>query len=284
MRTVRFLTVLQGIAHLAGIDLDQLTDADKTRATAYINTHVERGWKHDFWPEWTLAEQRAWRDTWSAVIIYLPGTEVLFPVDGLYYSANSAPNNPALAESPATNPEKWTAVTNLTRYIALEQAGQTSISEVKRLCRRDPLLNPRQPGVIRHALSARGIIPLDACDVSPVWVEFRTAPPVFTVEAYDAAAAYLGGDLALWTDGDCYKAIADTTGNDPTDATKWERILFPKILEAFVKHAAYADVIRSDSSNKAREEDATALDFLAQVHDEEFAGQGQYDTAQVATY
>lgn len=275
MLTVTLRSVLDAIAGLQGSEPYAVGDPDFVAAIASINRHLKRGWQHDFWPEWSPTERRAFRDDWSDIPTYAPGAEVYFPAGDAYYSANLSPNTPAAGESPLSHPEKWTALATFARYIALEQAGKTVISEVSRLCRNDPELNPLRPGEIPHTLNARGIVPLGPCGTR-VYVTFRRPAPKFDATEFTLAEAVPAGRIRYdEASGDCYLALQASTGRAVTEAAYWEKVLFPARLENFVSIAAYADSQRGDDqTGKAQAEAANAELALVQAHDAVFGGQG----------
>jgi hypothetical protein len=285
MRTVPLKQVFQGVSALLGAELVQPGSPDFVGIMAAINTWVETGWKYDFWPEWTPVERRAYRDAWNETDTYAAGTEVFFEDDETYYEANSAPNNPAAGESPETDPDKWTEITTLRRYIALEQTGQTPIDTVKRVCRRDPEVYPENPGELRFDITHRGIVP-DNRAGARVYVEFRKRPPVFSSDEYDAETTYQAGDVVFSADTwECYKALQATTGNGPTALAYWEHVKFPYLLKRFVEQACYAATLKPDGQgDKAADELQVAYGFLIQTQDEVFGQQGQSDVVRAVTY
>lgn len=59
MRRVTFQSVLHGAARLAGLDPTRdLREPVTSDLCDFINTAVAHGWRWDFWPEWTLTEER----------------------------------------------------------------------------------------------------------------------------------------------------------------------------------------------------------------------------------
>jgi len=287
MRTVTFKSVLNGVAALMGIVAEQFLDADQTAATAAINTHVQRGWEWDFFPEWSPVERRAYRPIWNDSDTYAAGDEVFFEDDESYYTANSSPNTPAAGESPSTDTDKWTALTSFARYVSLDQNGLTPIGEVDYICRNDPTINPSRPGVVPFDITYLGIVPSPRAGAR-IYVHFRLRPPEFTTTAWDADTSYANDDVIYrpTTTGECYKAIAANSNQVPENNTaSWVKVDFPYILARFVKHAAYADVLRGDDqTDKALAEDRRAETFLMQAHDVAFASQGQFPAATVSTY
>ncbi len=285
-RSSKFIDVLTGALSMAGIATDD--DAARLQALGFLNTRVREGVEHDFWPELCPAEERTYRDAWASGATYAAADEVYFvhSVAGAgYYAANSAPNSPTAGQSPGSHPLKWAALTSFRRYVALAQPAQTAFGEIAGLYRRDPGLSPLTAGRVKFAVTADGIAPLNYAGAT-VWVRFRIRPPVFTLTEYNGATAYVAGDIRYYaTTGECYKALVATTGNLPTSTAHWEKILFPYILETFVKRAVFADLLPADGeNNKAGAELGKAYNALTQAHDTAFEGQGQYTTAAVETY
>jgi len=285
MRTVPLKQVFQGVSALLGAELVTPGSPDFIGIMAAINTWLPVGWEYDFWPELMLVERRAYRVTWNNSDTFAAGTEVFFEDDETYYEANSAPNNPAAGESPASAPTKWTEVETLKRYVALEQTGQTKIGGVKRVCRRDPELYPQAPGEVRFDITPKGIVPESRAGAR-VYVEFRKRPPTFAADEYSAVTAYAADDVRFYpTTWECYRAKQATTGNAPTNTTYWEKVEFPYVLKRFVEQACYAATLKPDGAgDKAADELALAYGFLIQAQDVELAQQGQSDSVSVVTY
>lgn len=111
MRTVPFLSVLNAVA--SGLGLDPVRDLNQARAaalTTYVNARMLEGWKFDFWPEWTVSEQRAYRAPYAAATAYVDPTltaaqEVFFYGSVDYYQALRATTGTAPATS---NGGAWT--------------------------------------------------------------------------------------------------------------------------------------------------------------------------------
>lgn len=285
MRTVTFTSVLAGVASVLGIEPAAYTAALQAKALLAINRHIKTGWKFDFWPELTLVEQRAYRPFWDEVTQFDAGAQVYFADDGLYYQANTAPNNPQDGESPAAYPAKWTAVTDFRRYIALDQPGKTPIDEVEGLYSYDPRLRTERPARLPFTLSHEGVVPM-AETYALVWIKFRMRVSQFTQTVFDPASAYAAGALVLSSAGEGYRAItAVPTGSELTDPIYWEAQPFPAFLDDFVIHAAAADLLAGEGQTRAAAaERALADTYLAGAFDEQFPGQAQYTTAQARTY
>lgn len=99
MRTVTFQSILTGIA--TGLGMDPARDLNPARAAAlteYVNQRVLEGWKWEFWPEWTVVEQRAFRPVYDVAETVAAGDERLLPGAQTYYQALQA----STGQSPAT--------------------------------------------------------------------------------------------------------------------------------------------------------------------------------------
>lgn len=276
MRTVTLKSVIDGVAQLMGIPPATLPDEDRGMFCEFITQRVDTAWKYDWFPEWLLTEQRAYRDDWSASLTYAANAEVYFPTDGKYYAANSAPNNPVAGDSPASAPAKWTELTGYAKYIARDQTGKTVIDGVKRLCLRDPRLNITNPGEIEHGEDDRGIIPSRRAGAT-VWVQFQTLPPVYSVTPWAIAENNLAGDVRYRANtGDCYIALAANVGQVPEQtAAYWRKQPVPALLASYLKQGAYANALRGDGqTDKALAEDKVTTLLLIQADDAAFAGQG----------
>lgn len=285
-RTSVFNRVLSGALSLAGVD--PTNNEARASALEFLNARLREAWEYEYWPELTPAEKRAWRDTWDVAKTYDAGAEVFFTdsagVAG-YYAANSSPNNPAAGESPEDEPTKWTALVEFRRYVALDQTDQTPIGEVEGLYDRDPYAWPTKARRIPFILTTDGIVPRGyACNT--VWVRFRLRPPVFTLDAYAGGSAYAKGATVYYaTTGECYRAKQSTTGDAPTNTAYWEQLLFPYVLEPFVKRAVFADLLPADgATNKGQIELGKAYQALNHACDTIFAGQSQYTRAAVQSY
>jgi hypothetical protein len=67
MRTESFQSILNGVAKRLGmVPSRDLTPSTAEKLTEYVNDRLKEGWKFDFWPEWTVAEKRYLRETYSA--------------------------------------------------------------------------------------------------------------------------------------------------------------------------------------------------------------------------
>jgi hypothetical protein len=88
VRTVTFQSVLEGVATAMGLTPSRDLTANRAAAyTEYINRRVQEGWRFEFWPEWTVTEDRQFRDTFNVGEFIQAGMERYYPASQNYYLA-----------------------------------------------------------------------------------------------------------------------------------------------------------------------------------------------------
>lgn len=261
MRTVTFKSVLNGVATRMGLEPDanlQLNQA--TALTEYIGDRTTTMWELAAWPEWTTSEQRQFREDWDVAVTYAAGAEVYYADQNAYYRSLQSAN---LGHVPAAEfeTEWWETASDLNTYIVLDQSWEANvIGEIWDVYLDDPRKNksPRRVGWWRMP---EGIW-VDAGGATKVFVEFSLLAPLFTTVEWDAAVAYVPGDLVYYY-GDCYQARTASTAVVPLVAGDWRKQAFPYVLARPVKLAAIADALREDENiNKALGWDAQADNAL----------------------
>lgn len=101
MRTVTFQSVLNGVAAKLGLDPSRDLNVPRSASlTEYINGRVAEGWKFEFFPEWTVVEQRYYRDPFALNEFITAGDQRFFIGSGLYYQALQGQAD--ATEAPAT--------------------------------------------------------------------------------------------------------------------------------------------------------------------------------------
>lgn len=278
MRTVPFRSILEGIASRRGLGGD-VPVADQLRHGEFAAQRLREGWEYEYWPEWTVIEQRRFRAEWTATS-YAAGAEVWHAGTDLYWQAAESVISTDVPGASA----KWVELVSFARYVGLDQPGLTPIGEVRALYRQNPRVSTR-PGELPYNMVDTGVQPVSWTGTS-VWVEFRRRPPVVSGREYDPARAYVAGEVAYYaTAGECYEAKGATTGNLPTNATYWARVEFPYVLAEYVKRAAAADALRAGGGHdKADAEEAKAYTHLLQAAHTATASQGQFPRVAVQTY
>lgn len=224
-------------------------------------------------------------DDWVTLTVYAVGDTVRNPADGRYYACHTA--HTAGATFDAT---KFGVLTPFAAYVGLDQPGLTPIGEVISISSNDPDVQTANPGIIPHRLSARGIVPLGCVPVA-VFVKFRLRVPLYTVEEWDGAGAYVTGDRVFSDSaGDSYEAITDvpaSSSNQEPEAVvaSWSKLEFPQVLANFVSRAAGADILRADGQNdKADKEQGQAFGELSEDRDIQVDAQTPPNRIQVQTY
>lgn len=257
MRTVTFKSVLSGVATRMGLEPAANLQANQAAAlTEYIVDRLQKYWELAAWPEWTTSEQRQFRGNWDSAVTYAMGAEVYYAAQNAYYRSLQDANT---AHAP-TDTAWWTPATDLRTYIAFAQSWEPNeIGAVWGVWLDDPRTVDR-PRPAAWWIGPEGIWVQG--NYTKVYVEFGFPPPSFSSEAWDPALAYVAGDLVYYgTTGECYEALAASTGVTPTTSSSWSKQDFPKILARAVKLAAIADSLREDENiGKASAWDAQAGD------------------------
>jgi hypothetical protein len=220
-------------------------------------------------------------DDWAASTAYALGDIVRRLEDGYFYQCKAAHTSGA-----SFSTGSFSRLYEFRPYVALNQAGQTLIGEVARLCGNDPRIHPGAPNEIPHLITAEGIVPLTSAVPNRIYVEFRLRPPLYGTVDWSGSIAYAAGDIVyLASTGECYLALQASTNQNPATATTyWTKQDVPHALAQFIKRAAYCDMLRGDEQHdKALAEERRAYAALSNAHDVAFAGQGQYTVARVVT-
>lgn len=102
-----------------------------------------------------------------------------------------------------------------------------------------------------------------------VYVEFRVRVPDYYGDDYDSTTTYEVDDQVYYpSTGKFYRAFSETTGNDPTDQSKWVELEIPYCLFEYVVQASYADQLLALGFNdKARYARVDAQAWLDQETD-----------------
>lgn len=265
MLTVPFKRVLDGVFKLAGVIPADVSDEINLAVIQAIADRYK--FAHSYYPFPVLSrlEQRFFRAAWDAGTTYAAGAEIYSADEDAYYSANEAPDTPAAGESPTTNPEKWTELTEFHRYVAYEQTGETAIDAVTGAWDEDPR-------AMRSALELRWKNSYEGLTFAPdyagtsVWLEFRPRPAKFAAEIYSATATYAAGDVVYFPEiGDVYECVTATSAAETplTHSAKWTLQEMPDFLELAVKAGALADYLTGDERpNAAARWDAKFIELL----------------------
>jgi len=248
MRLTKFETILHQCAAQNSVDPQSgsFNHAYVRNLVAFINQRLVEGWEWDFWPEWTLIEQRAYRDAHDSTASYLTDAEVYSADEDAYYvAAQDVPGGTAI-----TDTAYWTVLTDYKRYIAYEQTGKTKLGEVKAIWNKDPEQSSTAFEIAFVPSKLGFVVANDA--PTQVFVQFRERPPQFSSTYWDATTQWAVDRLVYsQAAGECYKALAVNTNRPPeTEPTFWQLVEFPYVLQTWVQWAAgQVDMLREDGQH-----------------------------------
>ncbi len=276
MRTCTVKRALEAAVRLTGLDPDtaSLTSTQKAKIAELLNDRVLVAWDYAFWQQTMDIEQREYRETWTNVGAYNLDDEVYY--SGNYYKSLQNGNS---GHQPDTATTWWEAVgDDFIRYILFEQPDETIIYRTD--CNAGVF--DKDPRVYRDAgrmetvrlMDDRIIVEDDEAPVQP-WIRFQAVPPEFSWTDWAIGTAYAIGDLVyVSSTGHTYKALATSTGKDPTtETTYWEEVGFPHFLLKYIKHAVAADLLHEDEGKY--KEQGTADGELERMYDVLQEAQGQ---------
>lgn len=264
MISTNFKQVLRECARSQGVDPDSgsFTQEYADELAESINSRISTLWTQEFWPFAMKVERRQYRETYAADMTYGAGVERYY--NDAYYRSMQTNN---LGHTPGEDGAWWKEVLSITAddvpdyvwdpYIALNQSGQTLIPEDG--IEVDEFLYSENPSVNRWARPVRDVQEdQNGVHVTAVryparpWIRFRPVPPRFTGELYSATISYASG-YAVYSpvSGECYKSLVDANlGNAVTDATKWEKQLFPSVFLPVVRLYAKAERLQLEEKHE----------------------------------
>lgn len=220
---------------------------------------------------------------WTPNTAYVVGQQVTNPNDGNGYQCIAAHTSGASFDA-----TKFGVLFPFNKYVGYEQTqgstALTPIDEVKGVWRRNPRVFTNNPGPLGWSPSDAGV-QVEWKAPNMVWVEFRLRPPVFTASIWSSTTAYAAGALvyAPATSGECYVALAATTGAEPSaNPALWKRQVMPAVTASYVKRAAFADALKDQKqTDRAAEELQEAQQEIMDAWDRL---QGVADQAAVVAY
>jgi len=109
MRKLTFKNVLYGVAHLAGLDRDNLSTSEFARIRDLTDARLALAWESGEWPDVLLVEERMFRPLWDSTTTYAKDTEVYYAAEDTYYQSMAAANT---GNTPTT--KAWWADSNET--------------------------------------------------------------------------------------------------------------------------------------------------------------------------
>jgi hypothetical protein len=310
MKATPYRTVRDGVISRMGIDPAQPLMASQATALAeYLTTAAATAWTFFDWPEVYLTEARTpagdgfqtgvytyesdYVGTTSYIGRAVQGSQFSDPVWRIKRVTTTAAGDLLNIDTAAN--VAWDDRTTATYietsaneaaedefpYIPLVAQGLKPIGTVLKIYDRNPHECGSQPltKTFCHVVTDDRILITDTSYTAgePVWVEFSLPQPRFTATAFNSSTAYAAGDLVYYnTTGDCYEAIADTTGNLPTNEEFWLRHRIPAFLADYLKFYALAETLSEDGQmDKANYQFARAEGILQQRMDDAWLRKGE---------
>src|SRR5215472_7190220 len=278
LRTVPYFTVYKAVVGRHGLD----PDGDKLpyplgrSITRGMNRRTRFAWRAWDWPDFSMTEERAYRQIWNATKQFyrsnpatgLPDELFYIPAIGYYIvnvlAANDPPIGTVPAAVPAPNPPPpqnpagspvdpagqpyFLPLAPLDAYVSMDQICKRSIGRVIGIYKSNPRLDGFKHSGITFRITENGI---DLFQVSnpTIFVKYLPAPSKFTnvgwVAGKNAGNGYNDGDLVFYDKtGECYLSIINANLKPPNDATGWRVMPLPEVLAPYVEAGAFADSMR----------------------------------------
>lgn len=207
-----------------------------------ITEHCQKAWEYDFWPEWTFLEERAYRPQYNVDAIYADGDEVWDGSEKYYESLSDGNQGNAL-----TNATFWSEITDVDKYILLDQPGMTRIGAVKDIYRSENHAQ-KNIGPLEYYIDTDRIEITDSRAGATVWVLLRKKAPRFVKEDWVLGTAYAVGWVVYFPasnanqlQGECYMAMRNAN-----NVEVWELMEVPEIFKSYIVKACHADYTATD--------------------------------------
>lgn len=221
-----------------------------------INSRCRRIWPLWDWPDLRVTEERAFRPIWNSTEQFAVGDELFYIPGWRYYAVlEDAPGDPPVGTLP-TNTTYFEPIELEEYYISRDQRCRRAIGEVLGVYGSNPRTNSASVArrlpfrISQHGIDVYGGGSMTA------WIEFKVRPSKFSAEPYDAATAYAKGDVMYWPeDGNCYRAVTATTGNEP-ESVYWAQVPMPEVLAEYVKWGAAGDTAENPVDRREWQEQA----------------------------
>jgi len=264
MRTVPFFNVWKGVVERHGLDPEERIPYQTARAiTRGINRRTRMAWRAWDWPDFSITEERAYRQVWNNSHQYYrsnPNTglpdDVFFIPNATYYTVNTAatqdppigtpPVNlgppPTFPSDPGNHPY-FIATAPLDPYVSMDQICQRSIGRVIGIYKSNPRLDGFKHSGITFRITENGI---DLFQISgpTIFVKYLPAPSKFTKIPW-VSRSYAIGELVFFdSTGETYLSIVANNTQTPTTVAAWRLMPMPEVLAPYVEAGAYADSMR----------------------------------------
>ena len=308
MKTVRLQQLIDSINSRAGINPELPENAYRgAMVMDYVSEAVNYAWTFFDWPEINHTEERivlgagfaeggyTYESDYAGTISYigraLEGStfdQAVWRIKRVTTNAAGAALNIDTALNVAWNnrltatyvEDSQNSPSSEIPYVLLFADGKTPIGDVVAVYASNP--DTSIPYELKFSLSADRVLITDtAYQSGTVYVKFCEPVPELTIATYDAAASYVFGDLVYHPPtGDCYRAIAATKGNAPTNTLYWHKQAIPFFLGDYIKTSGLASVLLEEvgQENKSTYLTARAEGFLLKAMDDAWLRKGEVRT------
>lgn len=209
---------------------------------------------------WAKASSSYGTTKWAASTAYALGDQIQNIYDGSSYACHTAHTSTSSFDS-----TKFTLLTPFSRYILLEQTGQTKLGDIQGIYDLNPDVHPDTACKLRHTRRGDRVISNDDAH-NVVYIRHRQRLPVLTGDDYNSATAYSSGDTVYYNATDYYTANQSVSaGETPdTDPAKWDLNQIPYTLSQCTAQGAYAEYLFTTEGRSQRAQAQKAYaDMLA---------------------
>lgn len=242
MITVPFRRVVDGILARCQTFFDVTDERQRMALDSFLNARFAEGWTFGPWPEWTVSEQRAFAEDWSATTAYAVGDVVWVESAALYYQALTAHTG----QNPVTKTADWAVLAGpIDRLLLAEATGKTALGRIWSVTNADVEATELYRTYAWQPVETG----IRVCGPAPdrVWVRFGRRAPEFSARVWEEGKTFARGDVVMAPDdvatfkieGDCYRSELDQNA-----AQVWVWVPFPAVLERWVVNAVASDMQR----------------------------------------
>jgi len=284
MRTTPFFSVYKSVVSRHGIDPDgdKVPSYTARAIVRAMNRRTRMAWRAWDWVDFSVTEERAYRQVWNASHQYLrvnangvPDEIFYLPAISYFGIKPSAPADPPIGFPPGgtityPNDPYWQSLSPLDPYVSFDQVCQKSIGRVIGIYKSNPRLDGFKHSGITFKVTENGI---DLFRVSgpTIFVKYLLAPSRFTIVPLVDGKAYSVGNL-VFSDvtGETYVSIVNNNTASLSDGNSWRIMPLPEVLAPYIEAGAYADCMReSHPVDAAIAQDAIQKSALAEAEAQE---------------
>jgi hypothetical protein len=254
MERVDYQTVLEGVADLAGLDRDNVSNAEFGTLRGFCSRRLKTAWEHQLWPEVKRCEERWFRPFFDSGATYAAGAEVFDARVSNYFQAlrspsmgNSVTNAAGLvatltlpvAHGLAVGRTVWITVSGISSsFNGLWLATASGTTDLVYTMGSAPGVGPYATGTVMiHPTGGDGL------EVSSFWAGCASS---YTGDNWVTGTAYLVGRILYWPQtGRFYQVHTAHTSSQtlvPTNTTYYG------VLTVFDRYIGYTQGVSAGVS------------------------------------